>query len=246
LDPLFERPVFLPLALRQRFKEPNTLDFSKVPEREMSASQLGKTFYDMRGQFSKCYRMWSRSGQNDPDNFPDFCAIGPDGYLTAVGERCCILAAALNVGKPNENTDLLTFTVRICEAGIETDLDGKGIVPRIENVSGHSSLGRKRKLSSLGANSSEPSLADQVSDCLRPVFSMLRSTIESQPGLSESELPQASAIPVPDSCVNERRRLAMITLREAYATLDKVPEAARSVVQSQIDSILDEMSRLGK
>jgi hypothetical protein len=40
--------------------------------------------------------------------------------------------------------------------------------------------------------------------------------------------------------------LAMITLREAYATLDKVPEAARSVVQSQIDSILDEMSRLGK
>jgi hypothetical protein len=87
---------------------------------------------------------------------------------------------------------------------------------------------------------------DQVSDCLRPVFSMLRSTIESQPGLSASELSQASAIPVPDTCVNERRRLKMITLREAYATLDKVPEAARSVVQSQIDSILDELSRLGK
>jgi hypothetical protein len=234
------------LSLRQRFKKPDMLNFSKVPERELSASQLRKIFSDMRGQFSKCYRMWSRSGQNDPENFPDFCAIGTDGYLTAVGERLCILAAALDVRTSNKNTDLLTFTVRLCEAGIETDLYGKGIVPRIENVSGYSSLGRKRRLSSLGATFSEPSLENQVSDCLRPVFTMLRPTIECQPGLSASELPQAPAITAPDSCINERRRLAMITLREAYAILGQVPEAARSVVQSQNDSILEEMSRFGK
>jgi hypothetical protein len=45
--------------------------------------------------------------------------------------------------------------------------------------------------------------------------------------------------------LNERRRMAMITLREAYATLEKVPESARSVVQDQIDNILAELSKIG-
>jgi hypothetical protein len=40
--------------------------------------------------------------------------------------------------------------------------------------------------------------------------------------------------------VNERRSVAMVTLREAYTTLEMVPQA-RAIVQGQIGSVLQEM-----
>jgi hypothetical protein len=201
----------------------------------VTAPQLRKCFYDMRGEFSKCYSRWSRSGQNKAENFPDFCTFGRDGYLTAVGERCCILASAFEVGTSTENTDLLNFTVRLCEYGAETDLDGNGWFPTSDKASGVSSQRRKRKHSSLGEASSDQTLGDQGSDCLRPVLSLLKSSMESPPEASRYD----------ELRLNERRRMAMITLREAYATLEKVPESARSVVQGQIDNILAELSRIG-
>jgi hypothetical protein len=235
IDPHFRPSAFLPLLMLQRFKDPNVLDFGKIPEREVTAPQLRKCFYDMRGEFSKCYSRWSRSGQNEAENFPDFCAFGRDGYLTAVGERCCIMAAAFEVGTSTENTDLLNFTVRLCESGAETDLEGKGWFPVSDKASGVSSQKRKRKHSSLGEESSDQTLADQVSACLRPVISLFKSSIESAPAEGRND----------ELSLNERRRMAMITLREAYATLEKVPESARSVVQGQIDNILAELSQIG-
>jgi hypothetical protein len=58
--------------------------------------------------------------------------------------------------------------------------------------------------------------------------------------------PATSACLTAETSVNERRRLAMVTLREAYTTLEHVPDSARSVVQSQIDSILEELAQIGK
>jgi hypothetical protein len=234
-DPNFKPSVFVPLIMLQKFKNPEALDFSKVPDREMTASHLRKTFYELRGEFSKCYSRWSRSGQNDPENFSDFASCDDDGYLNSVGERCCILAAALKLGTPDECKELLNFTVRLCDSGAETDLDGNGWICYSDIASGSSSQRRKRKYSS-GANSSEQSLAEQVTDCLQPVLSMFKSTMES------SQTPPAWA----DTSLNEQRRIAMITLREAYATLEKVPQSAQDIVQGQINSILDELKRIGK
>jgi hypothetical protein len=86
------------------------------------------------------------------------------------------------------------------------------------------------------ANSSEQSITDQVTDCLQPVLSMFKSTMES------SRTPPACA----DTALNERRRIAMITLREAYATLEIVPESAKDIVKGQIENILDELKQIGK
>jgi hypothetical protein len=153
-----------------------------VPDREVSASYLRKSFHELRGEFSKCYSRWSRSGQNDPENFPDFASCGEDGYLNPVGERCCLLAAALKIETPDECKELLNLTVRLCDSGAESDLDGDGLIKYTDMETGSSSQsssqGRKRK-HSLNANACEQSLADQVTDCLEPVLSMFKSTMES-------------------------------------------------------------------
>jgi hypothetical protein len=117
------------------------------------------------------------------------------------------LAAALRIGTPDECKELLNFTVRLCDSGAESDLDGNGWIKYSDMASGSSSQGRKRKHSS-NANASEQSLADQVTDCLEPVLSMFKSTMES------SQTPPACE----DTALNERRRIAKITLRAAYAT----------------------------
>jgi hypothetical protein len=118
-----------------------------VPDREVSASYLRKSFQELRGDFSKCYSRWSRSGQNDPEIFPDFASCGEDGYLNSVGERCCILAAALTIGTLDECKELSNFTVRLCDSGVESDLDGNGRIKYSDMAFGSSSQGRKRKLS---------------------------------------------------------------------------------------------------
>jgi hypothetical protein len=96
-DTRFKPFIVVPIRMLQKFKDPDLLDFTKLPEREVTAAQLRKWFYDVRGEFSKCYSRWSRSGQNDPENFQEFAPICPDGHLSAVGERCCILAAAFQI-----------------------------------------------------------------------------------------------------------------------------------------------------
>jgi hypothetical protein len=38
----------------------------------------------------------------------------------------------------------------------------------------------------------------------------------------------------------------MITLREAYATLEIVPESAKDIVNGHIEDILDKLKQIGK
>jgi hypothetical protein len=38
----------------------------------------------------------------------------------------------------------------------------------------------------------------------------------------------------------------MITLREAYATLEIVPESAKDIFKGHIENILDELKQIGK
>jgi hypothetical protein len=54
-NPNFKPSAFVPLIMLQKFRNPETLDFSKVPDREVSASHLRKTFHELRGEFSKCF-----------------------------------------------------------------------------------------------------------------------------------------------------------------------------------------------
>jgi hypothetical protein len=49
-----------------------------------------------------------------------------------------------------------------------------------------------------------------------------------------------------DTALNEWRRIAMITLREAYATLEIVPESAKDIVNGHIEDILDKLKQIGK
>jgi hypothetical protein len=73
-DRQFKPSAFVPLIYLQTFWNPEALDFSTVPDRELSASYLRKSIHELRGEISKCYSRWSRSGQNDPENFPDFAS----------------------------------------------------------------------------------------------------------------------------------------------------------------------------
>jgi hypothetical protein len=77
---------------------------------------------------------------------------------------------------PEESKDLLNFTVRLCESGAETDLDGKGLIS-YSDASRQSSRNRKRKQPSLDEAFNEKSLAEKVSDCLHPVLSVLKSSM---------------------------------------------------------------------
>jgi hypothetical protein len=50
-DRQFKPSDFVPLIYLQKFRNPEALDFSKVPDREVSASYLRKSFHELRGEF---------------------------------------------------------------------------------------------------------------------------------------------------------------------------------------------------
>jgi hypothetical protein len=62
----------------------------------------------------------SRSGQNDPDYFESF-VLRHSGRISALGKRLLVMGAALKVGRPDEVSDLLSFTLRTIPEGILLD-----------------------------------------------------------------------------------------------------------------------------
>ena len=74
---------------------------------------MKRQYTGIRSMFTTAYERWSRSGQNDPENFADFCDYNKEAQkLSAVDRKCMILFAVLGCGRSNEKTELLEFTLR--------------------------------------------------------------------------------------------------------------------------------------
>ena len=102
------------------------VDFSNIPGHERSGEELKRQYNSIRSTFTQVYENWSRSGQNDPSNFGDFCAEKTDSDdLNVNGKKCLAMSSVLRCGTPFELNDVLDFTLRTVPTHVMID-SGEG------------------------------------------------------------------------------------------------------------------------
>lgn len=70
-------------------EEPNDIDSVFEPRVARSGDELKQNYNSMKSNFTQAYERWSRSGQNDPLSFSDFCGLKSSSVgLYAVERKC--------------------------------------------------------------------------------------------------------------------------------------------------------------
>lgn len=102
---------------------------------ERLGEELKKEYMGIRSAFTVAYDKWSVSGQNNPDNFEEFCeANSMTKELSACGKKCLILFSVLGCGRENQMQDLLDVAIRTIPAEAMGDSGEKGVDREIVEV----------------------------------------------------------------------------------------------------------------
>jgi hypothetical protein len=91
-------------------KKGGKLKLDNVLVTRRDGSELKRLYQYCRASFTVPYNNWSRSGQNDPDSFESFVPRNSGG-ISALGKRLLVMGTALRIGRPDEVSDLLSFTL---------------------------------------------------------------------------------------------------------------------------------------
>jgi hypothetical protein len=90
-----------------------------------SREKLKGILFRSKKVFSTAYRRWEISGQMDPecDSFKGFlpCAGRSSTALRQDGKRAAVLFQALRCGTAQEDTDALSFTIKLASDGVGFD-----------------------------------------------------------------------------------------------------------------------------
>lgn len=125
-------------------------DPSELPLCDRPASVLKQYFQEARSRFTDYTDKWSRSGQNNPDNFVNFLPRGGD-TLYAMSKRVFILFRAAKMGTSDQDTFFIDLTSKaITTGGYEEGLtSSRSIVTEGEGgpVGSNSTGSRKRRRS---------------------------------------------------------------------------------------------------
>ena len=100
-----ERPLRMPIEL-------DDVSPALAPPCFRSGEVLKKHYRNIRAIFTKHYQNWSRSGQNDPDNFLQFTTPADSHGLAAVGKKKMYLFHILQCGTPEEDRNLIEVILR--------------------------------------------------------------------------------------------------------------------------------------
>ena len=118
-----------------------------------SGEKLKEHFCKLRSEFSEPLDRWQRSGQGDPDRFPEFLSTAR-GELTAKSKRLLLFFVVCRCGTPSVNTDFMNMASKVMtcadkrgyEEGCEALDDATAEIP--ESLSLPTSSGsRKRRRS---------------------------------------------------------------------------------------------------
>jgi hypothetical protein len=137
LDARIPRDIFWSTAVAPAFNDPSivpsvpfysgwtdymggSFEVSQASSLNREGQELKRWYQDCRAAFTFSYNKWSRSGQNDPESFHNFVPKNSTG-ISALGKRVLIMGAALRVGRPDEVSDLLSFTLRTVPDEISFD-----------------------------------------------------------------------------------------------------------------------------
>lgn len=97
-------------------------DPSRAPACRRPAASLKTHFYEARSVFTDAVDKWMRSGQNDPDKFPDFLSKNGQN-LYASSKRALILFVAARLGTPYEDTFFVEMASKtILDGGYEAGM----------------------------------------------------------------------------------------------------------------------------
>jgi hypothetical protein len=93
------------------------VDPSAQPTTHRSSDALKRKFYDSRSSFTAWYSNWSVSGQNDPNNFPEYVAQPPNGSEVYPNQSLCamLLFYAMGCGAESDsgNHELLSWIAKV-------------------------------------------------------------------------------------------------------------------------------------
>lgn len=150
-------------------------DPSRDPACHRAAASLKAHFYEARSVFTDAVDKWMRSGQNDPDKFPDFLSKNGQN-LYANSKRALILFVAARLGTPYEDTFFVEMASKTilgggCEAGMGrlANQNKKDEYDAGASIDG----GRRRKRSSLDMSEAFGKQMDKFGDQIGRVVSQL-------------------------------------------------------------------------
>jgi hypothetical protein len=132
LDRRMGRDDFWVKVVEPKFNDPSTcallrdvelppcliaVDPSAQPKTHRSGDALKRKFYDSRSSFTAWYSNWSVSGQNDPNNFPEYVAQPPNGSDVYPNQSLCamLLFYAMGCGAESDSGhyELLSWIAKV-------------------------------------------------------------------------------------------------------------------------------------
>ncbi len=94
------------------------------PLAHRSGEKLLAVFNKNKAVFTKAYRNWTVSGQNNTDNITDFVTSRrSNGTPNEEGKRALMTFFALRCGTPEADVDPLDFTIKLAPEGVAYDDD---------------------------------------------------------------------------------------------------------------------------
>lgn len=143
ISPKFnDRSVVVSLNLGGRV---DGVDAAAAPLAERSGLKLLSAYNKTKSVFTKAYRDWTVSGSNDTDKIGDFVSTQrASGEPSEEGKRALLMFYALKCGTPEEDADLLEFTLKTCARGVAYDDDEQTLQENRRRQAGGSSRRRQR------------------------------------------------------------------------------------------------------
>lgn len=146
----------------------NAMNLSTVSR---TGTELKRHYCATRSHFTLAYDRWSRSRQNDPHNFSQFCGTN------SIGKKSHVLFVVLRCAERNERNDILDFTLRTIPPDAMVD-SGELILPaRL----------RPEKRRSLKKNAND-TLGDSIGELHKVLKSHRSSQLEARNHTSRTEL----------------------------------------------------------
>ena len=99
-----------------------SIDASLLSEVHRSGTELRKLFNEVRSQFTMAYSRWTKSGQNDPSNFIEFCHQNKQtGNTSTAGKHYLVMFKTYRCGTNHEVSDVTTYNLRLMSTEMQVD-----------------------------------------------------------------------------------------------------------------------------
>ena len=98
------------------------MDCSLPPLAYRNRDELRKQYELVHAHFTRSYPNWGKSGQNEVENFSNFCKDNyRTGDLSKLGRKCIMLFHTYCCGTPHGRSDIMDFTLKTIPPSLSVD-----------------------------------------------------------------------------------------------------------------------------